>query len=346
MPYCINCGAKIKWRVSSQKLCGKCEMFAKLLGSYNFIIKKSYEIKKRRDNLKNFIKNILLTFLFGIVILFTGLFISYTILHLLPIDPITVSCQALGLHGLCCFKGCSLYDAIAHSLGFEYNHFFGVYYLPFYRFFEDLFMLNYGKSIIYASGKPVNIMLNETIPYTSVISLPPVIIGFILGIIIGKYSAKKRGKGKGKPLQVFFIFGILLPILIVLMPMLVFTTAFITWQTRFYIVNRLYEKPIFTNTLFIGRIFWSLFFFYVLEDIGFYGVVFPYKTGGFGALLGKSIYFSDYWLLSGCLFVVIIMFVIITITSNLFLSYYKWTYIISDSSKFPSIPLTELSKKV
>jgi ABC-type dipeptide/oligopeptide/nickel transport system permease component len=340
MPYCVNCGTKIRWRFPSQKLCVNCEMMAKLLGSYDLIIKKRYEKKTHYKNLNNFIRNILLTFFLGIVILFAGLFISYTIFHLLPSDPILAYLRALGISW-----GEAHYHEIAHNLGFEYNHFFGVYYLPFYRFLENFFTGNYGTSIIYMRNRPVNIFLKETIPYTCVVSIIPIIIGIVLGIIIGRSSAKERDKGMGKPIQVFFIFGILLPILLMFKPMLVLTTAFITWQTRYHIVHRLNEKSLFTNTLFTGRIFGFIFLFYILEDINIFGAVFPYITSGFGALLVISIALSEIWLLSGCLFVVIIIFVSITLISNLIFSYSKWKHKFVDSKKFPSSLMLELNRK-
>lgn len=344
MPYCVNCGARIHWRIPSQKLCGKCETMAKLLGSYNFILNKRHEVKKRYKNIKNNLKNILLSFIIAVVLLFGGLFISYTLFHLLPGDPICNLWRASGIH-IYCSKNTALYHEMAHELGFEYNHFFGVYYLPFYRFLEDFFTGNYGTSIIYVKNKPVNIFLKETIPYTCVVSLLPIIIGIVLGIIIGRSSAKERDKGMGKPIQVFFIFGILLPILLMFIPMLVLTTAFITWQTRYHIVNRLKEKSLFTNTLFIGRIFGFIFLFYILEDINIYGAVFPYRTSGLGALLVISISLSEIWLLSGCLFIVIIIFVSVTLISNLIFSYSKWKHKFVDSKKFPSSLMGELNRK-
>ncbi|MFW9866127.1 MAG: hypothetical protein ACFFEN_08530 [Candidatus Thorarchaeota archaeon] len=340
MPYCINCGAKIRWRFLLQKLCENCEIYARLLGSYEFIIQEKDEKKGYYESIKNKIKNILLTLVLGIVILIGGLFISYTIFHLLPEDPIVKYLVSTGMHSW----GEAAYAEAARKLGFKYNSFFDVYYMPFHRYLKDLFTYNLGRSYVYVRRMPVKMILKETILYTSVVSLLPIIIGIVLGIIIGRSSSKNRDKRKGKPLLISCVIGIFLPILLIFMPMLVLTTVFITLQVRYFMVHKLYKKSIFTNTLFISRIFGFLLLFYILEDVGIYGAPFPYKTGGFGALLVESIYLSDHWLFRGCMLSLILILVIITLTSNFVLCFYKWIHKDVGTYKTPFNLQKELTK--
>lgn len=300
-------------------------------------IAKSYtNIKIKYENLKEINRNIILTSFLGIVILFGGLLISNTIFNLLPGDPIRDYCSSFGLHG--CSEG--LIRQLAHQLGFIYCGLLGRYIYPFLRYLADLFTFNLGRSVFMVRQMPVKLMLMEKFPYTIAVSMFPMIVGISMGILLGINSVRKDGKRINKTLQIVCSFGILLPILLRVMVqiagsiiyeflgILVLTfaiTAFIIWQTRYYIINRLYEKSIFSNTLITGRIIGFILVSYFLVDISINDVDAAFNTGGFGALLIRSIYVGDYWVINGCLVVIVILFSLITLISNLVFTYYKWT---------------------
>lgn len=83
-----------------------------------------------------------------------------------------------------------------------------------------------------------------------------------------------------------------------------------------FMIKKSREKSIFFNSLVTVILFSAAFILYVVFSILF-------DIRGFGKLLVDVIGLNDHYLITGCLFVIVIMFVILLLISNVILSVYK-----------------------
>ncbi len=265
-------------------------------------------------------RNIILTFFIAIISLFIGLSILFEINRLMPIYIVPGS--DLTYEQMKCELG--LCDPII---------------VQYFRFIGNLFTGQWGISVSVVRNQPVINLIGETFLKTvGVVSLP-LIIGGGLGVFLGRISSRNKGTWKDKTIQLFSILGISLPVFFLGMlfqyslcyelricepwgisalpiEILTFTiSALITWQARSYMINTSHEKSLISNTIKTGTIFSFIFMFYLLVEETF-------NIYGFGTILIDAFLLYDYFLIPACLFVIIIIFVIITVISNLIFSFY------------------------
>ena len=162
----------------------------------------------------------------------------------------------------------------------------------------------------------------------------PVLVGVGLSILFGRVSSKVKGRWFDKLIQLFCILAISAPVFYIGMTLqynlcyvaglcsfvgnyvlphsilLIVIPALIIWQTHPYFINRTHKKSVISNTLITGISLGFVLFVYTLLDITF-------GLNGFGDLLVNSINFGSY---TGVLFVLIIIFFIVTLFSNLLFS--------------------------
>ncbi len=93
--------------------------------------------------------------------------------------------------------------------------------------------------------------------------------------------------------------------------------SIVTIITRSYKINQSRDKSVISNSVVTGFLFGFVFMFTLLVEITF-------GLNGFGSLLVEAIGLIDYWLISAILNVLIIMFVIITLISNLGYNLHKF----------------------
>lgn len=91
----------------------------------------------------------------------------------------------------------------------------------------------------------------------------------------------------------------------------------ITWQNRAYMVRKSHKKTIISNTIVTGINFGFIFMFIVLLEVSF-------GLTGFGKLLIDSIMLYDYFVIAAYLSIIVVMFIIITLISNLLFILYKF----------------------
>ncbi|MBY8990182.1 MAG: hypothetical protein KGD58_05470 [Candidatus Lokiarchaeota archaeon] len=209
----------------------------------------------------------------------------------------------------------------------------------FFSFIRALFAGEWRISVYIARGEPVIDLIGEAILKMIGMITIPLVVGIGLGIFLGKISSKNRGTWKDKAIQFFSIFGISLSVIffglllkyflceelgfcepmgISAVPIGILTISFsalISWQTRSYMIKEPRNKSVVSNTIMIGIIFGFIFLFYMLIEYTFY-------IAGFSNLLLVSLILYDYFLLAGCLFALLIMFVILILISNLLFSFY------------------------
>ncbi len=275
-------------------------------------------------------RNIILTFLIAIVSLFVGLDIIFLFTRLLPGDPVATYLAAMGVHN----PSQDIIQQMECQLGLC-DHII----VQYFQFIGTLFTGNWRISVSLNSGIKVTDLIVEPILKTVGLISLPLIIGGGLGVFLGRISSKNKGKWKDKTIQLFSILGISLPVFFLGMvfqyslcyelricepwgisalpiEILTFTfTAFIAWQVRSYMTNASHETSLLSNTIKTGINFSFIFIFYLLVEETF-------NIYGFGSVLIAAFLQYDPFLLTGCLFVIIIMFVIITVISNLIFSFY------------------------
>ncbi len=93
--------------------------------------------------------------------------------------------------------------------------------------------------------------------------------------------------------------------------------SLVTIITRSYMLNQSRDKSVISNVVVSGIVFGFVYMFTLLVEITF-------RLNGFGSLLVEAIALIDYWLISASLNVLIIMFVIITLISNLGYNLHKF----------------------
>ncbi|MFX1574257.1 MAG: ABC transporter permease subunit [Promethearchaeota archaeon] len=94
------------------------------------------------------------------------------------------------------------------------------------------------------------------------------------------------------------------------------TIATITWQTRAYMLRKSHKKTIVSNTIITGINFGFILMFIILLETTF-------GLAGFGKLFVDALHLYDYFVIAAILATIIIMFIIITLISNLLFILYN-----------------------
>ncbi|MFW9947813.1 MAG: hypothetical protein ACFFDX_13395 [Candidatus Odinarchaeota archaeon] len=311
--------------------------------------------------LKKIIKNMIKTFIIGIVILFAGLIITFILMNLLPIDPVLAFLPPMFTP--------EQYQAMAHSLGYDEP-----LIIQFFIFLGNFFTGNWCRSSNILPGLPVTDLLvgSGRLQRTFEVLLLPLIVGAIAGILIGLISIKTRKKWLKRIIQILNVLGYAVPV--------IFLAFF--FQFGAYLSGNLppsgfksaaYPDPPFVtgfriwDSILAGR--WDLAFdtalHYILPGLvlGFtisalvvklvrinavnksqktsiiyntarialiFGLIFGYailvgkifNLSEFGNIFVQALQLHDYFVIQACLFVVIITIVLVTFAANIIYSIY------------------------
>lgn len=263
----------------------------------------------------------------AIVSLVIGLAIIFNVVLIFPGDPVASYLDSMGMDS----SNQQLYTRTANELGID----------NFAKFFVDFFTGNWWVSVSVRRGVPVTDLIGEGISLMIVAIILPIIIGVIVGFLLGWISSKNRGTWKDQSIQLFSILGLSLPVFFISMIfqytlchelslceptgisllsgfiLVLAFSALITWHVRSYFLNKSCEKSVMSNTIITGIIFSFSIMCYALLDVSFI-------IGGFGSLLVEAFLQYDFFLTRGCLFGIIIIFVILTVISNLIFSFYRF----------------------
>jgi ABC-type dipeptide/oligopeptide/nickel transport system permease component len=293
-------------------------------------------LPKKRDwyfKLKELYRNIVYTFILGISIFFIGTLVIFIIFISLPGDPVAAYLAAVGIHN----PSEEIYLEMKHQLGFDQSVF-----VQYFRFLGDLLTgAKRWRSVSLAKYRKVFQLVEDgTISFIN-FTIPPLCLSLFFGIILGKISSKTRYSKLDNGIQIFSIFGLSFPIFLFglllqhficyeaglcdimgnyNLAFLVFTFAaitLITWQTRRYSIKPSDEKSLISNSVNTGIIFGFIFLFYILTDIIF-------GLSDFGHLIVTSITLYDFYLIARILFIIIILFAIVTVISNIIFSIHKF----------------------
>ncbi|MFX0043107.1 MAG: ABC transporter permease subunit [Candidatus Hodarchaeota archaeon] len=118
----------------------------------------------------------------------------------------------------------------------------------------------------------------------------------------------------GETKKIFdYLYHMALPLFV----LTIVSIALIAYQTHLYLKDKSHKKSIISNTAITGTIFSFIFMFSILIEITF-------GLNGIGRLFIDAINQYDYLVINVVLFIMLIMFVIITLISNLIFSLYKF----------------------
>lgn len=113
------------------------------------------------------------------------------------------------------------------------------------------------------------------------------------------------------------IYDYLLHLAIPLFILTITSIALISWQTHSFLRNKTHKKSIISNTVMMGTIFGFIFMFIIIIETTF-------SLYGMGRLFIDAINQTDYWLITGVLTSIVVLFVIICVISNIIFSFYKF----------------------
>lgn len=297
----------------------------------------SYKIDFKRQGL---LKNIIFSFLISFLTLFIGLTISFIIVYNMPGDPVLAHLPMMYTQ--------EQYYAMEHMLGFDRPMI-----VQYFRFISDLFSGKWFISTSTNKGQPVIDLLSERTPQNTALLLPT-ILGLVIGITLGKIAFKFRKRWIDKVIQSFFIIGISIPIfsfgLILqyhfayrwdLLPgigykgikyyilpgiaLSVLIIALIAMKMRSSLETESHEKTVISNTITTGMPFGLIIAFYFIIEIVF-------NQHGISELFIRALVDSDFYVIKAILFIIIILFVVITFISNIIFSILKSTSFIKQNS--------------
>jgi len=199
--------------------------------------------RERIGNIKEIYKNIILIVLICIVLLFVGITILFSISLILPGDPVAAYLAAQGIHN----PSQGQYHQMECQLGFC-----DPIYIQYFRFIGNLLTGDWGISVSILQGQPISSLLEGTIQRMIEMSLLPMIIGIGLGFFLGKFAAKNRGRLVDKLIQLFYFFGLSIPIFFLGM-VLKFSLGYeLGWfETAGYLSAEYEDPPVVTGFLII-----------------------------------------------------------------------------------------------
>ena len=163
--------------------------------------------------MEKILKNLLYTLIIGIVLLFTGLIISFIISRFIPGDPVLAYLPER--------YNPALYTQVRNSLGLNQP-----IIVQFIIFTLRMFSGDWGRSISIAKGKTVQELFLVAVPRSIDYLIVPLIIGLFLGLILGYISIKSRISLVNRIIQVFSLLIFAFPIFFLIMA-LQFTLGYI-----------------------------------------------------------------------------------------------------------------------
>jgi len=310
----------------------------------------------------NIIKNILKSFIIGIVILFGGLIIIANFLRLFPGDIIAAYLPPRATP--------EQYWQVYYELGFHLP-----LWQQFFLFLGRFFTGQWGNSINVARGVPVIDLIGEgRIQHTLEVLILPLTVGAIAGILIGLISIKTRKKWLRIVIKILNVLGYAVPV--IFLGLFFQFGAYLSGNLpTMHFKNPAYPDPPFVtgfriwDSLISGQ--WYLAFdtalHYILPGLvlGFtisaliikavrinavnktektsiiyntakiallFGLIFSYamlvdiifNLFGFGNLLLEAITGHDYVVIKGCLFVGLIIIVLVAFTFNIIYCVYHY----------------------
>ncbi|MFX1380313.1 MAG: ABC transporter permease subunit [Promethearchaeota archaeon] len=164
---------------------------------------------QRRDliiKIKKCYRNILCSLSIGAVIFLFGSIISFSLIYILPGDPVLAYLAAHGIFS----PSPAQYTAAQHLLGLHLPPF-----LQFFMFLCQTFTGNLGDSFTIAPATPVIDILGIRATRMIEFMLLPLIIVVGLGFLLGRFLAKKRGKWYDKFIQLLQITVLAFPVFII-----------------------------------------------------------------------------------------------------------------------------------
>ncbi len=234
--------------------------------------------------------------------------------------------------------------------------------LRFINYLVSFFTGDWGTSVYVYEGAPVTYLLRSRVPRMIEILIVPVIGGFFLGKLLGKFVMSRKKEHSKKILNLCITIGFMTPIIWfgfllqrnfvgifpvqewngyfpplitgfstldsvitgnwrLLVQILVYSilptgfltlliTALFTKQTINNHDRTNENSSIISNTIRVGRLTGFIFMFYLIIDLTF-------TLRGFSSMLFYSIVSPDYFVLQGCMFTLLIGFLIIMFISNL-----------------------------
>ena len=144
-------------------------------------------IQKRYMRIKKFYRNIIITFLIAFISLLVGLYIIFSLIRLIPGDPVAAYLAAVGIHN----PTDEQYQQMAKLLGID----------DFFSFIGALFTGEWRISVSLIPGVPVYDFIEETLLKMIGVLIIPLIIGIGIGIFLGRVSSKNRGTWKDKAIH-------------------------------------------------------------------------------------------------------------------------------------------------
>ncbi|MFX1317089.1 MAG: ABC transporter permease subunit, partial [Promethearchaeota archaeon] len=285
-------------------------------------------------NIKKIYKDIIFSFLIAIVTLFIGLIISFVLVKVMPIrpGPVLLLMNYTSEH----------YNELPQQLGEDYP-----LIIQFFRYIGKFFTGDWGVSNSLEPGREVLDLIKESFPIMIEVLIFPVLVGLAVGILLGKIAIKHKNRWPDKVIRVHAILGISVPVFWLgilfqyifsyqlgwlptygfksgewkyyIMPLSILTIAIsslIILQTRSTLESEPTERSLISNTLIIGKSFGFVIMIYILTEITF-------KMHGIGEMLINVLHEYDILMLSGLLFVLILILIIITFIANIIFSLYR-----------------------
>jgi ABC-type dipeptide/oligopeptide/nickel transport system permease component/ABC-type dipeptide/oligopeptide/nickel transport system permease subunit len=153
-----------------------------------------------RDSPKKLLSSVLFSLVYGLLVLFIGLIISFLIYYSTIQSPL--------LNGLSMVMTPAEYQAIALQYGFNYP-----IHIQFTNYFLNFFRGEWGNSYVIASGLPVTEMMRELVPKSIETLILPLLIGLI-GIRLGRICVNNRTKIQGYIIRILTLLFLAIPIFI------------------------------------------------------------------------------------------------------------------------------------
>ncbi|MFX0144347.1 MAG: hypothetical protein ACFE9C_09730 [Candidatus Hodarchaeota archaeon] len=153
-------------------------------------------------------RNILISLSIGGIIFLVGSVISFNLIYFLPGDPVFAYLAAMGIFS----PTPAQFAAARAALGFDLPIF-----LQYIKFLCQTSIGDLGISVSLAVGTPVFDFLFLRVPRMIEVMALPLIIVVGLGILLGRFLAKKRGRWYDKLIQLIMILGLSLPVFFICM---------------------------------------------------------------------------------------------------------------------------------
>jgi len=265
-----------------------------------------YKVNKKFSNIRKIYRDLIYTFIIGVVLFFLAMVISFVISKLIPADPVLVFLPEGRISP-------ELYWVIYRMLGLDKP-----LIEQFFIYIERMFTGNWGVSGYISRSDPTIDLIIPSLKPTFDLILP-LCVGIILGISLGKHSVRTKHKWKEKSIQILALIGLAIPYFSLCMLFqyilgYVFPTigiaSIMTILTRLNILNKYKSRSIVPNSFNIGISFSAIFTYIIFTETIF-------DTGGLTHLLYLAIRNTDYYLIDAISFLILISSAILIVLGNL-----------------------------